>query len=187
MKLRTTLLVLGIVLLCAGLMSGQAIFTDFTGSATGSKFLDFGTWSCPGGEPAGPFPPNPPCSPGSRVHFRGVVLQNGITTTDSRMTGTMQYVFNGNTDGWTQGPPVGPGTGPVWGPFHMNVSAGGVWEGIYTGYRQVTPSGVLTTLDFVGEGSGGIVDGLKVKFEVRAPHNAPSTIAGRILQRGKDK
>ncbi len=187
MKLLSCLLVLGIVLLSAGLMSGQAIFTDFTGTSTGSKFLNFGTWSCPGGEPAGPFPPNPPCSPGSRVHFRDVVLQNSTATTDPRMTGTLQFVFNGNTDGWTQGPPVGPGTGPAWGTFHMDVTGGGVWEGTYTGFRQVTPSGVLTTLHFVGEGSSGNVDGLKVWFEVRAPHNAPSTIAGRILQPGRNK
>ncbi len=183
MKLRHTLLLLAIVLLSVSPMSGQAIFTDFTGqTVTKTVFLNYGTFFCPGGEPTGPFPPYAPCSPGSRVNFRGVVFQHSETASDSRMIGTMQIVFNGNTDGWTLGPPVGPGSGPVWGTWRMEVTEGGVWEGTYTGDRKVTPAGVVSSMKFVGEGTGGRIEGAKVQFEVYAPHNKPSTFEGRILE-----
>ena len=183
MRVRGVVFSMGIVLLSASIASAQAIITSFTGqTVTKTTFLNFGMFFCPGGEPAGLFPPYAPCSEGSRVNFRGVVFQHSEAASDSRMTGTMQVVFNGNTDGWTLGPPVGPGTGPVWGTWHMDVAEGGAWDGIYTGYRQITQAGnVDTTLKFVGEGTGGRIEGAKVQFEVSSPHNAPSTFEGRII------
>ncbi len=184
MRVRQIVFLTGIVLLSAGVASAQAIITSFTGQTVSkTTFLSFGTFSCPGGEPAGPFPPYAPCSEGSRVNFRGVVFQHSEVATDSRMTGTMQVVFNGNTDGWTQGPPAGPGQGPVWGTWHMDVAEGGEWDGTYTGYREITEAGnVLSTLRFQGEGTGGRIERAKVHFEVSSPHNAPSTFEGRILE-----
>ncbi len=183
MRARHVLLLVGVVLLSAGLASAQAVVTQFTGqTVTKTQFLDFGRFFCPGGEPAGPFPPYAPCSEGSRVNFRGVVFQHSETATDARMIGTMQIVFNGNTDGWTLGPPAGPGTGPVWGTWHMDVAEGGEWDGTYTGYRQITEAGnFVTTLKFVGEGTGGRIEGAKVQFEVYSDHLEPGRLEGRII------
>ncbi len=183
MRARHVLLLVGIVLLFSSVTSAQAVMTAFTGqTVTGTRFTDFGRFFCPSGEPAGPFPPYAPCAPGSRVNFRGVVFEHSEAATDSRMTGKMTIVFNGNTDGWTLGPPTGPGTGPVWGTWHMDVTEGGEWDGTYTGYRQITEAGnVETTLKFQGEGTGGRIEGAKVQFEVSSPHNAPSTFEGRII------
>jgi hypothetical protein len=188
MKLRFVLILAAAVLLSAGFMPGQAVFTEFQGTGTGSSvYLTFGTFLCPGGEPAGPFPPNPPCSPGSRVDVRGMVYTFNITATDGRVTGKFTNVFNANTDGWTPaGSPggPGPGSGQLWGTSRLEITDGGVWEGTWTGEREVTSVGAFSSVRAVMHGSGGSIQGLKSEWEISIPHKMPLTFTGRILVPG---
>ncbi len=179
MKFREIMWLLAIIVLSAVLVSGQAISTDFTGQTVKSVILTYGTFQCPGGDPAGPFPPTPPCTPGSRVHVRGMLVQHDIQASDPRMSGRMVFVFNANTDGFT---PFGAGSGPLFGTWRMEVTEGGTWEGTYTGERKVTAAGAVSTLKYVGEGTGGRIEGAKVKFDVVAPHTTPAQFKGRILE-----
>jgi hypothetical protein len=190
------LFLMAIVLLSAGLVSGQAIFTEFSGTAPAGVIQNYGTILCPGGKEAGPFPPNPPCTPGSRVHVRGLVVQHDTTkATDPRVAGTMVVVFNANTDGWTKN---APGSGSLWGTARLEVGVwreiegggktfvptGEVWEGTWTGKRKVTSDLALSTLNFVMNGSGGRIQGLESRWEITSPHTGQSTFAGHIIELG---
>ena len=167
--------------LCAGtwIAMGQAIFTEYTGAATPRAVVDPGKVECPGGQPTGiPWFAGPPCSPGSRVHFRGVVLEFDQEATDPRATGRLSVVVNGNFDRW-------PGaSGPFWGSFRQEVAQGGVWEGTWTGERTPTAE----TLRAVGHGSGGSVDGLKNEEQLSRSTALAIfprySVTGRILQPG---
>ncbi len=188
MKLRSGLLLVGVILLSAGLMSGQAIFTPFTGQqVTNTVFVKLPTITCPSGEPAGPYPPYPPCSPGSRVNVRDLVFSFNVQSTDPRFTGKFVNVFNGNTDGWTLGPPAGPGSGPIWGTLRLEVSPDEVWEGIWTGKRKVTATGAISTIHAIAHGTGGRIEGLQAEFDILALHTSPQQYTGRILEPGGSK
>lgn len=77
-----------------------------------------------------------------------------------------------------------PGPGPLWGTVRLEFYEGGVWEGTWTGEREVTSDGALSTLHFVMSASDGRIDGLKSKWEIIAPHTGESTFTGRILEPG---
>ena len=86
----------------------------------------------------------------------GVIEQ--ITSSDPLGGGTMIHYLSAKMDAVT-------GEGPVHGSFTITPDVnteGGVWEGIYTGYRSKMPgSDTLFTLplNVVGHGRGGTIDG----------------------------
>jgi len=187
MKLRITLILLVVAMLPAGYMLGQAIFTPFTATiALLGPPTDTGTFSCPGGQPTGLYPVGPPCTPGSRFHFRGVKFPWYLASSDDRMTGFLEITMNGNTDGWRTDL-NGPGSGQLWGTHRLEVAANGnktgeVWEGTWTGNRTVRETGYRTTSHNVLHGSGGRIEGLKVEFDtIDDPEAGLDSASGWIL------
>ncbi len=187
MKLRIMLVLLVVASLPPAYMLGQAIFTPFTATITPlGPPTDIGTFSCPGGEPTGLYPFGPPCTPGSRFHFRGVKFLWYLQSTDDRITGFLELTMNGNTDGWRQDL-TGPGSGQIWGTHRLGVVANGirtgeVWEGTWTGTRTVRETGCRTTSHNVLHGSGGRIEGLTAEFDtIDDPEAGLDTAWGRIL------
>ena len=138
------------------------------------SWIDFGTLSCPGGEPVfdGPVPS---CPEGTRIHIRNAVTwscihaMTGTGAPEPRLTGVMQISLNAN---------LGPDyTGRVWGRWEIVLSEtcdhsildgdGPHWEGAWNGRRSRICEGEaclwLGVLDMVGRGTSGIVDGLRFK------------------------
>jgi len=188
MKLRTTLILLAVVLLPAGYMLGQAIFTPFTGTiAALGPPTDLGRFICPGGEPTGLYPMGPPCTPGSRFHFRGVKFPWYLQSTDDRVTGFMELTLNANTEGW-RADLMGPGSGQLWGTARLEVvgtdgnRTGEVWEGTLTGTRTVRETGYRTTSRCVLHGRAGRIEGLVAELDtINDPEAGLDTAWGRIL------
>jgi hypothetical protein len=196
MRLRLTVFVL-VVFLAAGYMLGKAIFTEFTGTemAAGPP-SDFGTVSCPGGQPTGlwptqpgQFPMGPPCTPGSRVHIRGMKLSYIVQTTDERLAGAQDIMINANFDGWR--PATGdPGSGHMWGTIRLELvkngaKTGEVWEGTTNGTREVTDDVVRSFFHDVAHGSGGRLEGLQADWHVTLnPVSGVGECQGRILNPG---
>ncbi len=182
MKLHLVRILVAIVVLSPATMA-QAIFTDVSGTAGPDAFKALGTVECPGGSPTGLFPFGPPCTPGSRVNIRGLVVQSEWVATDSRVTGVFTNVFSGNFDGWTQ---WGPGSGPVRGACSLAVAGGGLWRGTAQGYRTVNADGVSVAFHIVMHGTGGTVEGLQLELDLIAtpPAAMGETFTGRILTSG---
>ncbi len=182
-----------IILLAAGLMLGQAVFTEFTGTEAGGGYPDFSATrvNCPGGQQTGLWPPvGQPCTPGSRVHIRGAKFPYIMASTDSRVYGVEEVVMNGNFDGWRTDL-MAPGSGQMWGTLTFKVMngtpqgwtpTGEVWEGSWTGTRKVGENGVQSTIDAVAHGSGGRIEGLQAKWHVILDPTANvGTCQGQIL------
>ena len=158
--------------LCGGgvFALAQAVFTEYTGSYKNLGIVSPGVVECPGGEPTGLWPNGLPCSPGSRFRLRGLVRRWYVQSSDSRVTGQLLTVVNGNFDGW-------PGSGRMWGTGRLEVAEGGVWEGIWTGEKTVAGE----TVNSVTHGNGGNIEGL-IKEEHASNIGQPWTSTGRILQ-----
>ena len=197
MKSRTMAILLALALLPASYMLGRVIFTEFTGTemAAGPP-SDFGTVSCPGGQPTGlwptkpgEFPMGPPCTPGSRVHIRGMKLSYYVQSADPRITGAQDLVINGNFDGW-RAATVGGGSGHMWGTIRLELQNGGVktgevWEGTVNGTRTVSGDTVQSTFHDVAHGSGGRLEGLQADWHVTLnPISGLGECQGRILDPG---
>jgi len=92
----------------------------------------------------------------------GVIEQ--VTSSDPLVAGTMIHYLSARMDAVT-------GEGPVHGSFTITPdvnTGGGVWEGIYTGYRSKMPgSDTLFTLplNVVGHGRGGTIDGMQIHMD----------------------
>jgi len=183
MKLQLVLILAAIVVLSPAPTMAQAIFTHVSGTAGPDAFIALGTVECPGGSPTGLFPFGPPCTPGSRVNIRGLVVQSQWVATDSRVTGVFTNVFSGNFDGWTQ---WGPGSGHVWGACSLAVTGGGLWSGTAQGYRTVNADGVSVAFHIVMHGTGGSIEGLHLELDLiaTAPAATSETFTGRILVPG---
>jgi len=84
-----------------------------------------------------------------------------ITSSDPLIAGTMIHYLSATMDANT-------GEGPVHGSFTVTPDAnteGGVWEGIYTGYRsKMAGSDTLFTLplNLLGHGKDGTIDGMQM-------------------------
>ena len=115
MKLRIALLLLAVILVSAGYLTGQSsIFTKFNGNDRFVGMLDFGKLSCPGGQPDPTWSTGSPCTPGSRVHFRDSRFAYYLVSSNELITGPMELTSaNGNYDGWIPG--LGAGSGQMWG------------------------------------------------------------------------
>ncbi len=195
MKSRIIVILLAVTMPLACYALGQAKFTAFHGiqGPAGLPNMDGAKFDCPGGELIGDlFTPTGPCTPGSRVHIRGVNFPYLVLTDDSRMTGLEEATTNCNFDGWVDG--VGPGSGQMWGTIRLEVMEGSfpdwtptgeVWEGTWTGSRTVTEGVTQSVSEFVAHGTGGSIEGLQAKWTVVLnPTTGEEKCEGRILAPG---
>jgi hypothetical protein len=94
---------------------------------------------------------------GRKWMMKNVVVAETLITTNSLVTGKMIHSLSGILDKNT-------GEGPVWGTYTLTNTGGGVWKGVYTGYRSKKPgSDTLFTLPLkiLGTGKSGNVHGMK--------------------------
>ena len=139
-----------------------AVKVEFSASDDWSLTGTFGQITCPGGELTGD-PTLPPCTPGSNTHVRGATAESWVLADDERFTGILTYTVNYNFN-----PDF---TGTAWGTWSLEVVAcEGSWEGVWNSKRALLPDpgplgmGVwIGKMKLVGHGSGGCVDGLKMK------------------------
>jgi hypothetical protein len=195
MKSRIIVILLAVTMPLACYALGQAIFTEFTGieigtgpplNPTEAKF------NCPGGELTGELFPAP-CTPGSRVHIRGLKFPYFVLTNDPRLYGYEEVTMDGNFDGWVPDL-MGPGSGHMWGTIRIEVMAGSpqswtptgeIWEGTWTGTRTVTDGVAQSIIQAVAHGTGGSIEGLQAKWNVVLnPTTGEGQCEGRILAPG---
>ena len=130
-------------------------------------FLDPGSLICPGHTPTGD--PMVPCPEGSSVLMRGFRFQTRVDSENANLAGAMTVKANVNF--------AADYTGPAWGDFAIQLDAGGVVEGTWSGFRRKTADSVwVTDLRVVGHGLGGDVDGKQVKCVEMITELTPSGI-----------
>ena len=119
--------------------------------------------SCPGAELSLDF--QQPCPPGVNIKIRDLAGASMLVSNDPRMTGTLVFTINANLN-----PEF---SGSVWGTWSLDIEDdAGVWDGNWNGQRRlsinseeclgITPCWI-GELRLVGHGSGGTVEGLRVK------------------------
>ena len=161
------------LLLMTGLALAQATFTIVTGTETPIGLANPGEVKCHGGLPTGN--PFAPCPPGTSGTVRGQKRILWEDTSDARTNGVNYGTFNANIHK--------DGTLNAWGTFRLEVSAGGVWEGVWEGKLAADGS---FSYSATGHGTGGSVEHLQLLLDGTYP--AGSFVAatkGRILTPGK--
>ena len=170
---KIVLSVVAALLVIAGLAVAQATFTLVMGTETPVALTNPGEVKCHGATPTG----NPfmPCPPGVSGTLRGQERVAQEATTDVRLNGLNHIVVNAN---------IHPdGSVNIWGTFRLEVTGGGVWEGVWEG-KQAADGG--TSYSATGHGSGGSVEGLQLLWDGTYPPGSPvATIKARILAPGK--
>ncbi|MBM3744648.1 MAG: hypothetical protein FJW34_02485 [Acidobacteria bacterium] len=167
------LTVIAALLVMAGLAAAQATFTIVTGTETPIGLANPGEVKCHGGLPTGnPFAPCPPGTSGTVRGQQRILLEE---SSDARTNGLSYGIFNANIHK--------DGTLNVWGTFRLEVSEGGVWEGVWEG-RQAADGSV--SYSATGHGSGGRVEHLQLLLDGAYPAGSlVGTLRIRILTPGK--
>ncbi len=163
----------GGLLLIAGVAAAQAAFTLVSGTTTLVSFGAPGEVRCQGTVPTG----NPvmPCPPGVSGTVRGKQVVETVATPDARLNGFMFVVSNWNIHA--------DGNINAWGTFRLEVTGGGVWEGVWEGKQRPDGSGSVSAS---GHGSGGNVEGLQLLFDQTAPpYSLTLSFNARILAPGR--
>ena len=161
------------LLVMAGLAAAQATFTLVTGTETPIGLGDSGEVKCHGGLPTGN--PFAPCPPGTSGTVRGQQRIFQEDTSDPRTSGLNYGTFNANIHK--------DGTLNAWGTFRLEVSGGGVWEGVWEGKLAADGS---FSYSATGHGSGGSVEHLQLLWDGTYPAASPvAAIKARILAPGK--
>jgi len=150
-----------VVLLCGAAVAAQrATFTPISGIAFLIAPPSDGTIRCIGGAPA---PGWPPCTPGSKVQVRGLVLTYrtvGSGPDGYLFTGIRTLVFNYEHVVQNQ-------DSRVWGTFRLELDGGrGVWEGTFSGSAAGT---------VIGHGTEGEVEGMQFIGTYSHPGGFPPT------------
>jgi hypothetical protein len=182
--MRKTLMFCLSIILCVGILIAPTAFAAEKYDVTASEvfnpfgilpgvpvigeFVYPGTAICPGYQPTGN--PEQPCPIGSRTHLRNTVIISRLISMDARVTGFMTIELNANWDA--------DFSGPLWGTFTLAVDSGGSWEGTWQGFRErVAEDQWDGSLNVIGKGFGGIVDGLELKAEDQIVSFTPAPIA----------
>ena len=147
---------------------------DFVG-----EFTDFGKLTCPSGKPTGIL--DQPCSPGSRIHLRGISWKSRLESEDPLLAGDSFTEGNFNLDA--------NATGRMEGTFRIELDDGGVWEGSWTGDKSKVENveAWIIRIRGVGRGTGGSVDGMQLRYTEVATIYTPlgffwiGTVEGQIL------
>jgi hypothetical protein len=160
--------------------AAQAEKMAFTGTDHYITWASPGTWQCPGSRPTGGFPP---CPPGSRALLRGAAISAIFSSPE---LGDADLVINVND---TYGPDY---TGRGWGTFTATFTGGpaigSTLEGTWTGRTDLTQTGYVHTVSWVGFFTGGDFDGAIAKAKevaaglpVPVPLGAIADVKGRLL------
>jgi hypothetical protein len=177
MKFRNAMLAVACAAsLHVGIAGSQAAFVDAQGVEIFRSHAE-GIVNCRGGvEPTGDF--FQPCGPGvpGTIRDREVFAQVVVLPPHSAFSGFSTIIANVNFGH--------DGTGPMWGTFRLELTAGGVIEGTFSGKTNI---GDLTmTLESVAHGKGGVAEGLH--FRIDDVHGTPFYPVGdlqiRILNPG---
>ncbi len=104
-------------------------------------------------------------TPGGIWKIQKYGVYEKIVSDDPIVNGTMVHYLSTSINAVT-------GEGPVQGSWTLTPTGdvgGGVWEGIYQGYRSKTdvPNVYSLPLKLVGHGKGGTIDGMQVYSEVQ--------------------
>jgi hypothetical protein len=167
------LTVIAALLVMAGLAAAQATFTIVTGTETPIGLANPGEVKCHGGVPTGN--PFAPCPPGTSGTVRGQQRILWEVTSDARTNGLNYGTFNANIHE--------DGTLNAWGTFRLEVSGGGVWEGVWEGKQAADGS---FSYSATGHGSGGSVEHLQLLWDGAYPAGSfVGTFKIRILTPGK--
>jgi hypothetical protein len=169
-KAKSIFLAAALVWMLPAFAAAQAVTTGLTateifdplnlmGNGSVGAFTNPGTLSCPGAQPTGN--PMQPCPPGSRMNVRGSSWVSRVTSSNVLLTGWFYSDGNANYDS--------NATGQLWGTFRIELDAGGAWEGNWTGDRSKVGEVWLMRVRGVGRGSGGMVDGVHLRFTEIAP------------------
>src|ERR1035437_8204381 len=124
------LTVIAALLVMAGLAAAQAKFTIVTGTETPIGLANPSEVKCHGGLPTGN--PFAPCPPGTSGTVRGQQRLLQEDTSDARTNGLNYGIFNANIHEDV--------TLNAWGMFRLEVSGGGVWEGVWEGKQAADGS-----------------------------------------------
>ena len=117
---------------------------------------------------------------GRTIHLKDFPVTDSVVASDPLMTGKMDHQLSLKLDLIT-------GEGPCNGKFtltpaNLALTGGGVWEGIYEGYRSKTDNPFVFTLPLkmVAHGKGGTINGWQVfnkanliVYTVTASHQLP--------------
>ncbi len=125
--------------------------------------------------------PIQPCPAGSNIYVRGATAEAWVIADDPRFTGMLTYTLNYNLE-----PDF---TGSAWGTWSLEVeTCAGTWEGVWDSKRTLLPDpgpvgmGVwIGKMKIVGHGSGGCVDGLKMKGTEIAATYSPIPLPYEML------
>ncbi len=180
MKFRVLFLNVLLALLPAAPVAAQAVTTAASGTEIFDPLnlaqnpyggvgaiLDMGELTCPGTLPTGN--PMQPCPPGSRIKARGTTLKSRVASPNALLAGWFTITGNSNLDG--------DATGVAWGTFRLELDAGGVFEGSWTGDRtQVENVGWVSRVSGVGLGTGGSVGGWHLRFSETIVSFAPVSV-----------
>ena len=166
--MKHALLVIAALLVMAGLAAAHTTFTIVTGTETPIGLANPGEVKCHGGLPTGnPFVPCPPGTSGTVRGQQRIFLED---TLDARMNGLNHGTFNANIHQ--------DGTVNAWGTFRLEVSGGGVWEGVWEGKQAADGS---FSYSATGHGSGGSVEHLQLLLDGTYAASPIATVRMRIL------
>jgi hypothetical protein len=146
------------------LFSGNALAGDgpkfllATGQEITSNVIDPGTATCIGGEATGD--PYNPCVGSHRVFLKHQVVEATVLTATGEagpmLAGTNTITTDCNLDGNLRG--------NCWGVFEWQVDDDSLWAGTLKGTFDF--STFTFTYQLVGNGFGGVVDGMQFQYDV---------------------
>ena len=137
--------------------------TEFTSTVTPIAVINEGDFTFPGNEV---------------FHARNRVEQFKEDATDPRVSGESLYTINANFRLTS----AGGVTGPMWGTFRLD-TAGGYWEGTWTGYVEEDGS---SHFHIVGHGRESY-EGLEFKMDGGSPASSElEYYTGVIIETGGD-
>jgi hypothetical protein len=161
---RISLIVLSSFALALLLFNGSALagngpkFLFATGQEVTVNVIDAGTATCIGGEATGD--PYNPCDGSHRIMIEHQVVEAAVLTATGAavplLAGTDTVTIDCNLDGNLRG--------NCWGVFEWQVDHDSLWAGTLNGLFDF--STFAFTYQMVGNGFGGVVDGMQLQYDV---------------------
>ena len=166
-----------VLILSAASAAAQAERIQFEGTDHYIAWTSPGTWRCPGSQPTGTFPP---CPYGSRAHLRDAVLSGSFSSDELGAADVTVHVNKDYSADYT---------GRGWGTFTMQFTGGPAigssLEGTWTSSTELTESGYVHTVSWIGFFSGGDFDGAIAKAKEVAQLTSPDPAGATAITMGR--